>query len=153
MKKFILFGLIAFNANFIIAPSVYCSPIQSQNEPREVDSLYHYAFHTLTNAVVGIPMILTAVAGTGLGMVIMENNPNPGGATLAVSSMGAGLLASLYMFYKTPQWTDKNCLGYETERSTKQNVISFLTRAFVPYPFGVWGGEFLAHSKGIAPVN
>ncbi len=56
-----------------------------------------------------------------------------------------GLLAGLYFVYKTPQWTETYILRKNDTRTTKQNIINFINRILLPYPFGVVCGEFFSH--------
>ena len=150
MKKSILLSLIILNMHLILCPVANASPAKLQNETRPVDSVYHYGMHVLTNGLMSIPMVTVIGVGFGSGMALMAVDQNLVTGSLAASSALTGLIASLYMFYKTPQWTDKYCLDYETERSTKQNIISFLCRSFIPpFPLGVLCGEFLTHPNEI----
>lgn len=69
------------------------------------------------------------------------------------------IILSQYCAYKTPQWTDTYLLNYTHQRTTQQNVITYLSSAVLIYQFGPVGatlasaaGEYLAGTAN-AEVN
>lgn len=71
-----------------------------------------------------------------------SNNYNQTMTTLSVAPGALGILTGLYVFYKTPQWTD-DYLGYQKERTTKQNIASSLIRYLCKFPYGSAIAEIL----------
>ena len=51
-------------------------------------------------------------------------------------------VAGLSAFYKIPKWIDSYYLGFDTQRSTRDNIISLLSRTFAGNVVGTFIGEY-----------
>jgi hypothetical protein len=110
--------------------------------------------HVISDTVLLIPAGFSAVGGCLLGAALFSgsvNNNDPILGLCAVLTAAAGVAGGSYIFYQSPQITDTYVLGYEGKRTTKQNIISLLSRVIcASTPVGICLGEFLAHSKELA---
>lgn len=125
-----------------------------------------YGTHVVTGGIANIAHLMSCTIGltvalmveteydlsTRIHNMIMWNDPLEKGikttnhiciALSMLPIMLPSMLASLYLIYRTPQWTDTYILHKDKQRTCKQNIITFLNRAIIPWPFGVVTGEYL----------
>jgi hypothetical protein len=94
-------------------------------------NLKHYLLHILGD-IIGLSTSATVAVvgfGTGAALATASNDPSH-----MVIPSALGTLLATYIYYKTPQWTDDLLLDCDKQRTTKQNLISFLCRIFIPVP-------------------
>lgn len=121
----------------------------SKSTKAEGHTMGHYIVHAIGQGVIFSGSVLTIAASvmTAAGLCsygIAKDNSVPVVVGAAAGTVGIG--TGSYMFYKAPQWTDTYFLGYKSERTTKQNIVSLLSNIFIqPFPLGVWAGEFVTH--------
>jgi|GEM_PF-2935527 len=99
--------------------------------PKYSPNLKHYLLHILGDFIGLGTAATTAVAGVGTGFALAAASNDPIHAIIP-STLGAML--ATYIYYKTPQWTDDLLLDCDKQRTTKQNLISFLCRILIPIP-------------------
>jgi hypothetical protein len=135
--------------------------------PEKIEKTLNYKAHLATGFLAQIALLVSASAGFVGGAIALNKGfdtyiyrklnlqPALEEGLLNVSRnvmdgvmyppVLVGILAGLYVIYKTPQWTDKYVLKKDSVRTSKQNIIVFLNRCIIPYPFGVVTGEFFNH--------
>lgn len=126
-----------YSARLLILLLVFCHGHSSADTDKKPNMLRHYATHIITDGAAHLAAGVSVGAGLIIGGAFEKNNSSALGATSAL----AGFAAALYTIYKTPQWTDKYILNYDTQRSTSQNIITFACRLFIPFPLGTLLGE------------
>lgn len=160
MKKYLLLIGISISLNIT---SLFSAQADKKEVPVTDTQVRHYVTHILTDILgkIGAGLTAATVIGTGAAItaISVENAkmhvppgepPAVAFVPVAVSAI-IGSLACIYIYYKTPQWTDTYALGYKRERTTSQNIVTLLSRAFIPLPIvNVVAGEYLA---GTVPGN
>lgn len=136
---------VAFVAIFIAGTSFSQDPITPKfHEDHQVaEAITHVGTGTLAHAA----MITSICAGTVLSYLVGGANTMYEANPFTLIFLAAGLIGGEYIVYKTPQWTDTHILKKETERTGKQNAITFASRALVVPPFGILLGEYLVKDK------
>lgn len=128
-----------------------------RNNKAEGHTMGHYIGHAIGQGTIflgsGLPLAAGLFTAAGLcGYGAARHNPISLLAGVAVGAAGIG--TSAYMFYKAPQWTDTYLLGYTSERTTQQNIVSLASNIIIqPFPLGVWAGEFVTHLDNIVPED
>jgi hypothetical protein len=110
---------------------------------KKPDMLRHYATHIIADGAAHLAAAGCMAAGFIIGGKL-EQNKSSG---LAAASALTGIAAALYTVYKTPQWTDHYILNYDTQRSTSQNILTFVCRIFIPFPLGTLLGELESEKR------
>ena len=122
-------------------------PVSSQAQIRarnEIPGLKYYVTHIVTDGASKLALLATVVVGAIAGQVVVENGYGPNAAMIPVLG---GAATGFYIMYKMPQWTDSHLLAVNEERSTPQNIITFLSRIFIPYPLGTIAGELYVQNS------
>lgn len=154
MKSSIIFK-IAVIVGISLAQSGYGDTLQKSLtiHKTNTDSLTVKQYITLIAAHVGGTLALVVGIGIGVGAALLTEqaikplpNNNPAKVPLAiagVSTMITSIAAGLYVFYKTPQWTDTYILKSDKIHMPRQHLINQFIRAVVTYPIGGVVGEYL----------
>jgi len=122
-------------------------PVVLRGEP----TVKHYIVHILGDAVGGITA--GAVAGTSavVGSLVASGSPEVAVPAIAMSAVGC--MAAVYIYYKTPEWTDTYLLERGQGRTVGQNMATMLTRLLPLWPLGVVAGEYLVYEDDVNGKN
>jgi hypothetical protein len=125
-------------------------PVVLRGEP----TVKHYVVHALGDAVGAIAAVTTGAAIVGTGALVGSTVGSDAGMAMGALCIPAGLMAGLYIYYKTPEWTDTHLLERGNGRTTGQNIITMWTRMVLPlWPLGVVAGEYLVYEDDVNGKN
>src|SRR5437762_5328889 len=117
--SFVLASLMFLNtqSTLVYAENVQLEESSEQITKQPKDESLHYGIHIVTDGCARLFFVASLITGGKVGKIIDEPLP-----------ILASAMAGLWVIYKTPQWTDKYVLEKSDHRTTKQNIITFLSR-------------------------
>lgn len=157
--KFIIVASFIANFTYVKADEV-ADKLNIIIEDHEI--MKQLGVHCVTGGIASVGFATSVFAGTLLGDFLLRN----GTATWIGRQLGItpenmrcddiniiratlftpyilSLIAGSYLMYKTPQWTDTYLLKVKERRTTKENIVVLLSRQ-LPWPLGIFTGEYLA---------